>query len=202
MTFTSPRATYEETLAFANAVREAGGGNPLDALMPAVPSDPHKCLIAKNLNFNCGVGGLEWKQNDMGDGDVGNGWYMRVFDKETAHRIAESLELPIFWDGPETPEEKADFAEMRDEGFAVDPGAWAMRLPRQIGCVARDFDQWNMVIESQYDSESKKLEHFIPPDADPTEMEMLQSFWPYVDASEREAYANATFINDKGELIL
>lgn len=38
MEFTSPRATFEETMEFANAVRKAGGGAVLDALMPATPS--------------------------------------------------------------------------------------------------------------------------------------------------------------------
>lgn len=48
-------ATRPVLLAFANKVREAGGGTPLAALMPAVPANPQQCLIARSLNFSCAV---------------------------------------------------------------------------------------------------------------------------------------------------
>jgi hypothetical protein len=41
------RATLQETLDFANKVREAGGADALDALMPSSPQEPGACLIAK-----------------------------------------------------------------------------------------------------------------------------------------------------------
>jgi hypothetical protein len=48
-------ATEAELLEFANKIREAGGANPLDALMPSTPSDSKACLIAQALNFSCVV---------------------------------------------------------------------------------------------------------------------------------------------------
>jgi hypothetical protein len=48
-------ATESELLAFANKVRQAGGANPIPALLPAYPSDPNRCLIALALNFECEV---------------------------------------------------------------------------------------------------------------------------------------------------
>ncbi len=80
------RATIAEVLDFANAVRKAGGGNPLDALMPAVPEDPTQCLIARNLNFNCEVNGAP--------GSFAKGaWAMSVDDPEVAAKIAQALDL-------------------------------------------------------------------------------------------------------------
>lgn len=113
MEFTSPRATLDETLAFANAVREAGGGNPLDALMPAIPQDQHQCLIAKNLNFNCYVTVYD------------KAWGMYVEDKELALRIANNLGLTMdmsrVFDGffgvylpPEIGEVASDFDAAQD----------------------------------------------------------------------------------------
>lgn len=49
-------ATEEELLAFANSIRQAGGANVLEALLPSTPSDSSECLIANALNFGCQVG--------------------------------------------------------------------------------------------------------------------------------------------------
>ncbi len=56
------RASFEELLEFANKVRVAGGGKVIEALMPAIPRNPHACLVAKNLNFNCKIKGI---RNDL-----------------------------------------------------------------------------------------------------------------------------------------
>lgn len=85
---TKTRATLKELKEFADKVREAGGGNPLDALMPSVPGDSQQCLIAKNLNFNCHV-----------DAEGPNGqWVMGIEDEETVTAIAKKLELAIYSD--------------------------------------------------------------------------------------------------------
>lgn len=52
-----PVATEEELLEFANKVREAGGADVIDALLPSTPEDAHSCLIANALNFKCHVDG-------------------------------------------------------------------------------------------------------------------------------------------------
>lgn len=138
MKFTSPRATFEETLAFANAVREAGGGAPLDALMPAVPADSTKCLIAKNLNFNCMVAVR------------GNGrWQMTFEDKETRDKVAEKLGLKALtdWDQP---------------GRSY----FNLLLPKEIGQVAADFDEVNDLAELDPDEldvfDKQMIADFMP----------------------------------------
>lgn len=45
--------TEAELLAFANKVREAGGANILEALLPSSPNVASQCLIANALNFGC-----------------------------------------------------------------------------------------------------------------------------------------------------
>lgn len=57
MTDVSERASLEQVREFCNTVRKAGAANPLDALLEAVPQESNACLIAKNLNFSCQVGG-------------------------------------------------------------------------------------------------------------------------------------------------
>lgn len=114
------RATLAELHIFANKVREAGGGNPIDALMPAVPQDSTQCLIAKNLNFNCevkGADGYDWPRDD---------WVMELTDKNVRDRIAAALDLP-------TAERQADRWEPPVTFYAV-------RLPNEIGAVAQAFD--------------------------------------------------------------
>lgn len=107
----SERASLKELLEFANKVREAGGGNPIDALMPAVPEDSSQCLIAKNLNFNCKV-----------DGFVGNGysWAMWLKDEATRDKISESLDLEKCSTSPEF--------------------EYGVVLPPEISQIAKDFD--------------------------------------------------------------
>jgi len=62
------RVSKQELFEFANAIREAGGGNSLDALLPGEPSDSSKCLIARNLNFGCEI---RWDERvDL--------WYIKI----------------------------------------------------------------------------------------------------------------------------
>lgn len=119
----SERASLEELLVFANAVREAGGGNPIDALLPATPVDPNACLIAKNLNFNCEV-----NRDTIG-------WYMYVTDSAIREKIAVKLQLST-----RTIDRGAYFVE--------EPGNHKPRLivgiilPGAIGLIAEDFDNF------------------------------------------------------------
>jgi hypothetical protein len=76
-----PVNTPAEILEICNRVREAGGGELLEALMPGHTLSQDSCLIARNLNFSCRV------INTM------NGWVMAVpvCDQDLAERIAGAL---------------------------------------------------------------------------------------------------------------
>lgn len=172
-------ATIAELTDFANKVREAGGGNPLDALMPAVPEDQEQCLIAKNLNFNCEV-------NTEGPG---GSWIMVLAgDMETRDKIAEKLGL-----------KKYDWEQ--------NPGElqYSVILPAAIGRVADEFDNWAeaCTYEEYWDIDTKTSNvRFTIDRSNRRAYNRFKRFWPYVEESVREAYENADFVNDKGELIL
>jgi hypothetical protein len=131
------RATLEETLDFCNQVREAGGANPLDALMPAVPEDSHDCLIARNLNFSCEVGCYPTKINGKGHIEARSAvWVMRVEDSEVRRRIAAKLDLALVT--------VYEYELAQREGEEKDPYRTsddAILLPKKIGQVAADFDE-------------------------------------------------------------
>lgn len=109
---TKRRATLEELHEFANKVREAGGGNPIDALMPSVPTDSSSCLIAKNLNFNCTVNTADVYGRSY--------WVMWVEDRVLRDNIAAALN-------------KLKVNSKWEEGYGV-------VLPDHIGRCASDFD--------------------------------------------------------------
>lgn len=194
----SERATLEELKDFANKVREAGGGNPLDALMPATPADPAKCLIAKNLNFNCNVNQEEGH------------WYMGVDDEEIAKRICDSLGLKYRFAAPK-PYERS--------------GAYRITLPDNIGQVANDFDcAWELVAAIDYnlnewtsfglEERAERGDDFVTWFKDEAlpelqmdypelqyDLELIKEMWPYIDESRKETIEIGVF-NDRGELIL
>jgi hypothetical protein len=117
-------ASFDETLVFANAVRRAGGGNPIDALMPSEPQDASSCLIARNLNFSCEV-------DAMADGD--GLWHMLIDDPAVSKAIAKELNLDLVMHDDEDCWGVSEKADDRIAGVV---------LPRAIGNVARDFDAW------------------------------------------------------------
>ena len=124
-------ASLEETLAFCNKVREAGGADPLEALMPSIPQNENSCLIARNLNFDCEVSGgaypdaeNRWGKEALWE-DGTDKWFMFVDDVETRYRIANYLGLKI-----ETLQDGWD--EIRE----------GITLPKEIGNVAAEFDAW------------------------------------------------------------
>lgn len=93
MPFSDGVATPDEIKDFCNQVREAGGADILDELLPGVRMLSHSCLIAKNLNFDCEV-----------DGSTRHGWHMSMQDYSLAEKIADALDLELV---TETLEEKA-----------------------------------------------------------------------------------------------
>lgn len=190
----SDRATLDEVLDFANAVREAGGGNPLDALMPAIPQDSSQCLIARNLNFNCSVAATNARTtNPVIEGAVPEEetWVMEVNSKDIRDRIAESLDL-----------EK--LTTRRPSGM----NQHFVILPVRIAAVAIAFDdvqEWIYLDEDINEDTGEWVERWeIEADVrtDPEKRAMFLELFPYIERSEDEARLNATFINEKGEIVL
>lgn len=179
------RASFEELLDFANKVREAGGGNPLGALMPAVPEDESQCLIARNLNFNCAVGGLSgMKDAETGETIDGSPWTMILDEDEAlARKISEALGLRLV------------SAVIRGSDPAVIQ--WGVVLPPEIGQVAADFDDWHEAITWDENDQPE-----LWTNAGPEAIQRLKDFWPYVEESIKEDYANATFVTEDGKLVI
>lgn len=127
----APRATLDELLEFCNKVREAGGGDVLNELLPGVPYLDNACLIARNLNFSCRVSGgfmrnISWRaQYD----DHEMKWFMFVSDSEVRRKIADALDLPI------------------DETLSRMPG---ILLPKEIGRAAAAFDSYHDISTSEF----------------------------------------------------
>jgi hypothetical protein len=115
----------KDVLDFCNIVREAGGANPLDSLMPAVPEDTHKCLIARNLNFSCEVMPTKGHDNI-------SWWAMYLNDEETRDQIVEALRKRY----PTNNFQTTDRPSLnRSYGFF---------LPPELAAVAYEFDQWSV----------------------------------------------------------
>lgn len=110
-------ATEDELLDFANKVREAGGADPIEALMPSKPKYARQCLIANALNFSCVVdslaGGL------LGKPRVWAMFLPEDLSDEQKRRIADAVGSPIedSYKGP------------------------CVRLPEHIGNAAAAFDE-------------------------------------------------------------
>jgi len=175
------RATLNEVLDFANKVREAGGGNPLDALMPAVPQDSSQCLIARNLNFNCEVYGSSYQGerflSDRHGYNTDEFWSMFVDDGDTAQKIAAAIDSDVF------------------SRTVLGTTQWEIPLPPRIGAVARDFDSAFDYMHSVTDSDGQR-------ELDADQKAVVDEMLPYIRKSEREAYENATKVNSDGSIVV
>ena len=134
--FSGKWATEEELLEFCNQVREAGGGEIINALLPGITENPQTCLIARNLNFSCEVTphviSVSNPMEEVNIGDPIDGdkifspkskdWVMVIDDENIRFKIARILKL--------------DTVIHRDGGSVVK----ALRLPRRIGNAADAFD--------------------------------------------------------------
>lgn len=176
----TPRASLEELKKFANAVREAGGGNPLDALMPSVPADPGKCLIAKNLNFNCIV------DTEHGEGPDGEQWGMTIDDPKVSRSIAAKLNLNLI--------EEYSYGSEDEE-----PSIAGVFLPQEIGQVADTFDN---VFEAVRDAQRSKVPLAETLERYDLSMRDFTEIWPYIEESKKEAYGLATIVNDDGSIVI
>lgn len=180
------RATLPELIEFANDVRQAGGGNPLDALMPAVPQDSTQCLIAKNLNFNCRVSGYN------------GAWAMWVDDSATADRIADGMGLECIHLGkaahgvilPEAIGQVAtDFDRVAQIATDVASAAdWAYHDER---------GHWPTDTESMAPFYRVALEELSA-----TRRQMIAELMPYVMYASAEARSVASLINPNGSIVV
>lgn len=88
-----PVATHEELLEYANRVRELGGADTLDALLPSKPVDAKACLIAQAVNFESSV-----VPDDSFHESGSQRWYMVPWrgndaqSDELARELAEKLD--------------------------------------------------------------------------------------------------------------
>lgn len=191
------RATLDELLEFANKVRNAGGGNPIDALMPAVPADPKQCLIAKNLNFNCWVDA----------GEYGDEWTMWVTTRELAQNIAKAV-------GCDTAT-----STRVDTETSVSFPVYGIVLPKEIGEVAQQFDSaWDDFNACREDElqrlqDEDKADYLIDEEhvgkwqlkdgvAVPQIPVQDPEMFKMIDASVKEAINLATAVNADGEIII
>lgn len=92
-----PVATEQELLEFCNRVREAGGAEVLEALLPSRQGNANSCLIATSLNFGCSVGPNHDTKLDVEDYKYSNyaygEWHMRLpvgMEQERMEKIAEA----------------------------------------------------------------------------------------------------------------
>lgn len=188
--------SLDELKEVANKVRKAGGGNPIDALLPAVPQDPSACLIAKNLNFNCRVEGAGPSWRTTGEALAAGAWLMVLDDEKLRDNIAEA-----------TGWEPANQIVLHSD----DVRDWAVVLPDDVGAVADAFDNaWDDFASIMEDLECREVPAAAGAEAfreavsglTAERRERLTTLWPYIEESTKEAYNLADVVNERGEIIL
>ena len=115
-------ATEQEVLDFANKVREAGGGEVIDELLPAYAGAPNQCLIAKALNFDCSVyptGNIDGVYPTGNIDDPATSFWIMDVDSEVADKIADATGCEVHYRGD-------DYS--------------SLKLPELIGNAAHAFD--------------------------------------------------------------
>lgn len=130
-----PVATEDELLGFANAVRQAGGGQALPHLVNSTPGAAKACLIAKAVNFESAVQPGRGRKKTFADGS--KRWVMET-SEEVAVKINEYLGLEV------EKGENYDFETV-----------WRLYLPIHIGNAAQAFDE--KLAFQKYDSDHVAL---------------------------------------------
>lgn len=121
-------ATPEELLAFANRVREAGGADVLEGLLPSRPGAAHICLLANALNFSSEI----FPTNDPPPEGGRCHWVMRLPYETTqaqAKKIAKAVGSKLHHN-----KRSHDF-----HWTSFEPLYW-VELPAEIGNAADAFD--------------------------------------------------------------
>lgn len=154
-------ATEEELLAFANKVRQAGGANVLEALLPSTPNQMKTCLIANALNFGCQIEPVE---NNLPGSDVRTKWSdgtlvwgMRFPDKmnhEDRQKICKAVgcKLAVI-------DEHEDWDSDDEDATVLVHG---MLLPKPIGNAADAFDQGVAFTEYRKPEKGKPTNQWPP----------------------------------------
>lgn len=131
-------ATKEELLDFVNQIREAGGADILDALLPGVPMQSYSCLIARGLNFKCSVGGDKSSYRNIPHPDDPQNsymWYMSICGSHSeTKRIGDAICNKLNLNGVYR-EFSADVSEY------IIVSEYMIELPLHIGNAAYAFDR-------------------------------------------------------------
>lgn len=125
----------EELLQRCNEIRKAGGAMPLDELFPGIIGNSKRCLIAKNLNFECRV---EYRPITVKRGDIRK-WVMILEDPKVYQHLKETLgweELKVYKELPRNDDNL--YPGNKEDGVGL-------RLPYDLWCSALAFD------DHQYD---------------------------------------------------
>lgn len=200
----STRISLEELKVVANKVRAAGGGNPLDALIPSVPEESSMCLIARNLNFNCEVSGLSYDDMRISESDnleEGLDWAMGVSTRELGRRISKALG----WELLDTNDHE-DYLGRQVLRKGTD--RWKLVLPREVGQVAADFDRAGDLLSTIYceigegasSEEAKDAILEVLSFKSKEERKNLLEMLPYIEAAEEESYSIASIIHPDGSI--
>lgn len=203
------RISLEELHRIANKVRAAGGGNPIDALMPAVPEEPTMCLIAKNLNFNCVVSGFDdfeirdFLKMDSGGPTV---WYMGVPTRELGRKISRALGWKLI-------DTEKLVRPYRWGAKADGVSRWKLVLPPEIGRLAADFDRAGTILTSvEYWVSVRPCDDGFVEKTFKQELRkgllglsgearcLLREMQPYIQVAEEEAYSLARMIHPDGSI--
>lgn len=75
-------ADEAEVLDYCNKVRQAGGGEVIDALLPGIPSAAGSCMIARSLNFDSSV--------YPGSSRKSGRWVMETRSEEIAQKLVNA----------------------------------------------------------------------------------------------------------------
>lgn len=124
-----PFAGKDELLAYANRIREAGGANALEALLPSIPGNQEGCLIARALNFGCKVYPLTSLKN-LKDGSWE--WVMETPNDDTARKLAKGIGARTL---------RLDYwQDVRAAKHEIETRLVVL-LPKRIGNAAHAFDE-------------------------------------------------------------
>lgn len=124
-------ATEEELLEFANKLREVGGAEPLEALLPSNPAHSQDCLIANAVNFGITVDSFGGNATCDPDGS-----------------LLWILDLPYNM-APERRKEIAVALGLKETYGSYD--YISLRLPKEIGNAAHAFDSGDAYQEYRKD---------------------------------------------------
>lgn len=118
----------------ANLVRNVGGFDPLDDLVPGIPNDSENCVLANTFNCSCLVGAPSGSSR-YDDGSYA--WHVGFEEEKYADALA--LELG---------EQVASEYSGNDYGESNNIPLFSVKLPQLVGEIAAKFDHGDL--DSKY----------------------------------------------------